>query len=113
MELEETISRLIRDAENRQEFLTLEDGFVYYCPDPTLSGALPPWVLRALADELDRRNAEWAAVLERYYQHEDSAPAAHSVDDIRLPGQSSFTLCYTDTGELPPNPKAKSGDSAI
>lgn len=41
------------------DWLTIEDGFVVYWP--TRRGFMTASVLRAIADELDRRNADWAA----------------------------------------------------
>lgn len=55
---EVAIKRLITLAEERGEFLQLEDGYLYYAPSLG-NGALSPWMLRAIADELDRRNAPW------------------------------------------------------
>ena len=51
--------RVIAMAEERKEFVTLEDGYVYYWPEGSPHGAFPAVALRLLADELDRRNAEW------------------------------------------------------
>jgi hypothetical protein len=62
--LTEAIARMVAMSEERKEFVTLEDGFVYFWPDGSPHGALSPWVLRALADELDKRNAVWQAVID-------------------------------------------------
>lgn len=43
------------------------DGFYYYFPKPN-GGSLSPWMLRAIADELDRRNAPWDAQIEQYFK---------------------------------------------
>lgn len=51
--------RILRAIEERSEFVIGDDGFVVYWPDG-LSGALNEWVLRLIADELERRNAPWA-----------------------------------------------------
>lgn len=48
-------------AIERNEFLTTEDGYVSWWP--AARGYLRAWELRALADELDRRNAEWDAIV--------------------------------------------------
>lgn len=65
----------VRVAQERNEFVTLEDGYVYWWP--TLQavqhpgggttgggGALSAHELRAIADELDRRNAAWDAQIQ-------------------------------------------------
>lgn len=57
---------VIKCADGAGEFVPLEDGFVYYWPSG--SGALPAVALRALADELDRRNAAWNAEIEAYFE---------------------------------------------
>lgn len=59
------MSRSVEVAIKRGELVTLEDGFLYYWPDPANHGALPAHALREPADELDRRNAAWAAELEK------------------------------------------------
>lgn len=41
----------------------LEDGYVYWGSNGT-SGALSAWQLRALADELDKRNKEWDTIIQ-------------------------------------------------
>ena len=53
--------RIIQIAEQRGEFAKLEDGYVYWWPSKDASGALSEDMLRALADELERRNAVWHA----------------------------------------------------
>jgi hypothetical protein len=56
----------------RGEFATLEDGYVYFWPHMAAvrhadgsytggGGAIAAHELRAIADELDRRNAKWDA----------------------------------------------------
>jgi hypothetical protein len=42
------------------DWVTGDDGFVVYWPEVN-RGAHSAWSLRAIADELDRRNAAWAA----------------------------------------------------
>jgi hypothetical protein len=37
------IARMIAMSEERQELVTLEDGFVYFWPDGSPHGALSPW----------------------------------------------------------------------
>lgn len=51
--------RIIKMADERGDFLALEDGYIYF--DPTVRGAMGSHTLRLMADELDRRNAEWDA----------------------------------------------------
>lgn len=55
---QEQKERLINIVEERGEFGPLEDGYVYYFPLAD-GGALSAWQLRAIAAELDRRNAGW------------------------------------------------------
>lgn len=58
--------RIIEVAEKHKEFVTLEDGFVYYWPSK--GGALTPYHLRTLADELDRRNEAWQKQIEEFFE---------------------------------------------
>lgn len=62
--------RLISTAEATGEFGYLEDGFVYYFPSK--GGAIAAYQLRWLADELDSRNEEWAAQIDRYFTEQGS-----------------------------------------
>lgn len=39
------------------------DGFVYYVP--ARPGLIAAWELRVIADELDRRNADWKAQIDK------------------------------------------------
>lgn len=39
------------------DFVTFDDGYIYWWPD--VRGGLSAHDLRVVADELDRRNAEW------------------------------------------------------
>lgn len=59
--------RVIRLADERSDFVLLECGYVYYAPSSG-HGALPSWALRALADELDKRNAAWDAIIQGDHQ---------------------------------------------
>lgn len=54
---------IIRRATERGEFLQDVDGFFYYWPSAN-GGAFSAWVLRALADELDRLNGPWEGVIQ-------------------------------------------------
>ena len=64
------MKNLIQLIVDRDEFVTLEDGYVYWWPTLKVvkhesggttggGGALSSETLRTIADELDRRNAEW------------------------------------------------------
>ena len=54
-------------ADVRKEFVTDVDGFVYWWPDGYQYGHLTSHHLRALADELDRRNKEWSEHIEKTF----------------------------------------------
>lgn len=60
---EELKARIIRTSDERGDFLTGDDGYVYYDPRNG-QGFMAAWVLRHLADELDRRNAQWDAIVQ-------------------------------------------------
>ena len=62
---EEEVARILRMAEERGDFVRGDDGYWVYWPDGTNMGALSPWELRALADELDRLNAEWDKIVKK------------------------------------------------
>ncbi len=55
---------IIKMADERGEFVTDVDGFVYYWPNGC-NGHFNSHILRELADELDRRNAAWEAQIAR------------------------------------------------
>jgi hypothetical protein len=55
--------QLIQKADQRKEFDVGEDGFVGFAPG--YNGLLSAWELRAIADELDRRNKDWQAQIDR------------------------------------------------
>jgi hypothetical protein len=52
---DERESYLIAKCTERREFVTAPRGEWHYWPEAD-RGALPAWALRAIADELDRRN---------------------------------------------------------
>ena len=54
-------------AEERKEFIQLEDGFWYWWP--SVKGAVPSHQLLAIAEELDRRNAPWEREIEKYFEN--------------------------------------------
>ena len=56
---------IVRLVESRGEFEQLEDGFWYYWPSPNNMGALSSHNLKAIAQELDRRNKEWTEKIEK------------------------------------------------
>lgn len=73
---EEDTARIIAMTDERKEFIHLEDGYLYFAPDGS-HGALSPWALRALADELDRRNAPWDAQIEQYFSTQPPESPQH------------------------------------
>lgn len=56
---------ILRKVEERKEICTLEDGFMYYFP--STQGGLSASVLRIIADELDRMNADWQKQIDEYF----------------------------------------------
>jgi len=62
------MNRIIQKIDEAGEWLTLDDGFLYFDPRPAC-GALSAANLREIADELDRRNAEWAKQIDEYFEH--------------------------------------------
>lgn len=112
MEFELSKARLISTCEKRREFVTFEDGYVYFWPGNCMHGALPAWALRALADELDRRNAPWDALIEQYHR-ENSGDAADHVDDIRPSERPSEGLRCTEMGDLLDWSESDSGHSKV
>jgi hypothetical protein len=70
----EEVARTLRITEERGEFIHLEDGFLYFAPTNSPYGAFAAHSLRALADELDRRNAPWAAQIDRYFRENPAQP---------------------------------------
>jgi hypothetical protein len=61
----DAIKRLIEQASD--DLLQDVDGFFYYFPRPG-GGSLSPWMLRAIADELDRLNAPYEAEIDEYFR---------------------------------------------
>ena len=53
------------------EIVTGEDGYKVYWPEGN-RGALDAKTLRAIADELDRLNAEWDADVQNFFNHQAS-----------------------------------------
>lgn len=60
----EHVDRVVKLANERGDFVRMEDGYTCYWPSNAASrGALPSWALRVLADELDRRDASWDSII--------------------------------------------------
>lgn len=57
------MNKVIQQIDERKEFITLDDGFLYY--DPCHNGAIGAHTLREIADELDKRNRQWTEEIER------------------------------------------------
>jgi hypothetical protein len=55
---------VVARCERHGDFETLDDGLVYYWPEGSRRGAYSAAFLRAVADELDRRNAAWQATID-------------------------------------------------
>lgn len=73
--LPEWIQRLYADG----DLVTGDDGFVLYWPEGR-KGALNAVALRALADELDRRNAPHQAQLDKFFE------------EVKAPDLSDFAV---------------------
>ena len=69
--IEEYRQRIIRISDERKEFVTDVDGFVYWWPDGSPNGHLASHHLRWLADELDRRNEKWQKNIDDYFSAND------------------------------------------
>lgn len=61
------MSKVIEILDSRDEFVTDVDGFVYWWPHGSVNGHLAAHHLREIADELDRRNAEWGKQIDEYF----------------------------------------------
>jgi hypothetical protein len=58
---EELIERAASD------FITGDDGWVVYWPKDS-NGALSAWQMRVIAEELDRRNAQWDTEVAEHFR---------------------------------------------
>ena len=59
------VLRVISLANERGDFVRMEDGYTCYWPSNEASrGALPAWALRVLADEMEKRDATWDAIIQ-------------------------------------------------
>lgn len=95
---------IIKLIEARGEFITLEDGYVHYWPKS--GGALAAAVLRVIADELDKRNAEWDKQVHALAA--EPAPAASLPPQMVPSGEDYQLLLKLATravGELEDYPK--------
>ena len=67
--VEEERLRIIKYAEDAEEFVREVDGFIYYYPHND-TGILTSTHLRWIADELDERNREWDSQINKYFDGE-------------------------------------------
>lgn len=72
-----SVTQLIEKAQ--ADFVVEMDGFVYYAPVAG-RGHFNAWMLRALADELDRRNAAWEAEIEHYFEQQNGQDTQGELD---------------------------------
>jgi len=68
MTSEEAKQRVISICDNRQEFVTDSDGFVYWWPLESRSGHLSAEQLRIIVTELDNRNAPLVKEIDSYFK---------------------------------------------
>jgi len=60
--------RVIRTSDERKEFVMDVDGFIYWWPDGSTRGHMASYHLRWIADEMDRRNADWQKQVDEYFK---------------------------------------------
>ena len=60
-------ARIIQLAEEKSEFVQLEDGFWYYWPKGV--GAISEYDLLLLHQELVRRNKKWNEDIDEYFRN--------------------------------------------
>ena len=48
----------------------LEDGFYQFFPELHRAGYWPSWMMREIADEVEKLNSEWEATIERELGYE-------------------------------------------
>jgi hypothetical protein len=60
----EECARIFAEMDRRKEFVTDVDGYIYWWPDRSPHGHLAAHHLRAIADELDRRNKPWDDIVQ-------------------------------------------------
>lgn len=69
-EISKEAARIVAVSQERGDFVTDTDGFVYYWPKEAGRGHLSAWHLRVLADELDRRNEPWQKEINDYFEQD-------------------------------------------
>jgi hypothetical protein len=67
------IAHLIQSV--NKDFVLGEDGFQVYWPTRS-TGALSPWMLRAIADYLDEVNKPWSEEINAYFAAENQQEGA-------------------------------------
>jgi hypothetical protein len=72
--------RIVEKADERGEFVRLEDGFLGYWPRGR--GVITSQQLRILADELDHRNAAWEAQIKQDLSEEQPMEQKNTVVDV-------------------------------
>lgn len=65
-------SDLIKHFDRNGDFIVGEDGCCVFWPSNPGGGAFNAWHLRAIADELDRRNADWFRQMDAFFAPETS-----------------------------------------
>ncbi len=80
------MSRIIQVADERGEFVYLEDGFLYY--EPKGAGVLTAHELRTIADELDRRNKDWDDQINEYFSNRPGSEAVSGMDGGQTCGEN-------------------------
>lgn len=68
---------LIEKINKKEEFITFEDGFVYYWA--TGQGGFSSWQLRVIADELDKRNKSWQENISKYFEENEDQNGGSSL----------------------------------
>ena len=87
------MNRIIQVAEERGEFIYLEDGYLYYAPDGI--GAISAQQLRILADELDRRNKNWDDQINEYFRTGPRSETSSRVDGGQTYREDGFGISTT------------------
>ena len=64
---DDLVKRILERANTEGDIVRGDDGYYVYWPRRT--GAYPAYHLRALADELDRRNEVWDKELNEYFDN--------------------------------------------
>jgi hypothetical protein len=67
---DEDRKRIIKICDERKEFVTDVDGFVYWWPEG-LNGHLASHHLRWLANELDKRNEKWQKEIDDFFTNNE------------------------------------------